>query len=333
MAAGWKLRQGEFLTDKISEDEIWQRINFFYSENCKKRNSYKFGLIKSIIDSVFSMTCIGKGYYISYDELFEKFTHNYWNLVVKYNLRQMRSDGRSDISMIEKIILDYKENNLSGLELDYDAIVDSDRADIVKLVKSECKKYVLGALYEDFDGYIYSFDLKGNGIYLNPIFYEFFIRYKIEIEKINYYEWAKFLEKVNSDEVLIRVIDKLELSTPKRNDLSVYRYILEKEFEQNNCFYCGKKLTGNVHVDHFIPWSFVHDDKVWNFVLSCSTCNIKKNNRIPTTKYLAEIKHRNDVLVGTVSHPIVIEQFNVYSIDKIERMWKYAMLSGYKEYS
>ena len=116
MAAGWKLRQGEFLTDKISEDEIWQKINFFYSENCKKRNSYKFGLIKSIIDSVFSMTCIGKGYYISYDELFEKFTHNYWNLVVRYNLRQMRRDGRSDISMIEKIILNLINYSLYSLE-------------------------------------------------------------------------------------------------------------------------------------------------------------------------------------------------------------------------
>lgn len=58
----------------------------------------------------------------------------------------------------------------------------------------------------------------------------FMLKYKCEIENLNYYAWAKFLEKINSDNVLVRVIDKLELATPKRNNLTVYREILRKEF-------------------------------------------------------------------------------------------------------
>lgn len=85
--------------------------------------------------------------------------------------------------------------------------------------------------------------------------------------------WVRFLEQINDDNVLVRVIDKFELATPKREDLSVYREILRKEFEEDTCFYCGKKLGKNIHVDHFIPWSFVKDDKLWNFVLSCARCN------------------------------------------------------------
>lgn len=65
--------------------------------------------------------------------------------------------------------------------------------------------------------------------------------------------WAKFLEKINDDNALIRVIDKLELATPRREDLSIYREILRKEFEQDTCFYCGRKLKNKIQVDHFIP--------------------------------------------------------------------------------
>ena len=61
---------------------------------------------------------------------------------------------------------------------------------------------------------------------------------------------------------LIKVLEKLELATPKREDLSIYRELLRREFEENTCFYCGKKLNDKAHVDHFIPWSFVKDDKI-----------------------------------------------------------------------
>ena len=103
---------------------------------------------------------------------------------------------------------------------------------------------------------------------LNYCIYDFLLKYKAEIEKLNYYSWARFLEQINDDRVLLRVIDKLELATPRRDDLTVYREILRREFEEDTCFYCGKKLQRKIHVDHFIPWSYVKDDKMWNFVLA-----------------------------------------------------------------
>ncbi len=69
-------------------------------------------------------------------------------------------------------------------------------------------------------------------------------------------------------------------------------------------FYCGKKLKSKVHVDHFIPWSFVKDDKIWNFVLSCPECNIRKNNRVPSIDYLEKIEYRNKK-IQTVNNLII----------------------------
>lgn len=186
-------------------------------------------------------------------------------------------------------------------------------------------------MYEDFDGIIYSFDLKAEGLVLNYAVYEFMLKHKAELEKLNYYSWAKFLEQVNDDNSLIRVIDKLELATPRRENLSVYREILRKEFEEDTCFYCGKKLQNSIHVDHFIPWSFIKDDKMWNFVLSCPACNLKKNNKIPNPDYIVKIEERNK-RIQQVENVIIQNDFDAYSDGLIECMWKYAKLSGVKEY-
>lgn len=158
------------------------------------------------------------------------------------------------------------------------------------------------------------------------------MKYKTEIENLNYYAWAKFLEKVNSDDALVRVIDKLELATPKRNNLSVYREILRREFQECNCFYCGKQLKKTIHVDHMIPWSFVKDDKIWNFVLSCPTCNTKKNNRVPEKEYIIRLTNRNKK-IQLLENTIIQADFQVYTDDLLGRIWQYAKLSGIKEFS
>lgn len=167
---------------------------------------------------------------------------------------------------------------------------------------------------------------------INPVAYEFMLKYKPEIEQLNYYAWAKFLEKVNSDDVLVRVLGKLELATPRRTDLSIYRKILQEEFEDNTCFYCGCKLKNTSHVDHVIPWSFIKEDHLWNFVLACPSCNTRKNNKLPTKSGLSKVIVRNDQLIK-IGSPKIELAFKGYSPDLLWRIWEYAKLSGIKELS
>ena len=330
--AGWNLKSGSITQYVVSEERIWSLFNYVFSDACKKRNTYKFGLIKALLDSVFSGKITEQGVYYSYENLFERFTYNYWNLVVKYNLRQMRKDGKSEFSKIETILKEALNQNSIVSNLEFESLDVELKQKIIKKVTFECKRFVVGALYDDFDGIIYSFDLKENGVIINPCVYEFMQKYKAELEKINYYSWAKFLEQINDDNVLVRLIDKLELATPRRENLSIYREILRIEFEENTCFYCGKKLGRNIHVDHFIPWSFVKDDKIWNFVLSCPQCNERKNNKLPKQDFLIKIENRNNK-IQVIDNFIIQKDFEGYSQDLLDRMWKYAKLSGLKEYS
>lgn len=331
--SGWDLNEGIITEYNPSEEQLWTLFNFVFSDSCKKRNTYKYGFIKSLLDNCFNGIQVDKGIFYRYEELFARFAENYWNLVVKYNLRQTRKDGKSQFSKVEIIFnaAIEKDNTLQYLE--FESIEKTMKASIVNEITKECKKYVIGALYEDFNGIIYEFDKKADGLILNKSVHDFMLKYKMELEKINYYSWAKFLEQINEDNVLVRVIDKLEVSTPHRSDLSVYRHILQVEFEENNCFYCGRKLGDVVHVDHFIPWSFIKDDKLWNFVLACPTCNTKKNNKIPSYEYLLRIENRNRIIQNEKDTVMINKDFSEYSEGLLRCIWKYAKLSGFKEMS
>lgn len=329
--AGWNLKKGSISEYNVSEDCIWSLFNFLFSDSSRKRNTYKFGFIKSLLDNIFNGQIVTNGIFYSYDDLFAKFAENYWNLIVKYNLKQMRKDGQSQYSKIEIIFKEAISKDKVLEFLEFDSIEIEKRISIISKVTKECKKCVVGALYKDFDCKIYSFDLSQNGLVLNYCIYEFIIKHKAELEKLNYYSWARFLEQVNNDNVLVRVIDKLELATPRRNNLTIYREILRKEFEEDICFYCGKKLKRKIHVDHFIPWSFIKDDKMWNFVLACPECNIRKSNKLPDEKYIAKLEERNKEFEG-LNNRIIINDFQCYYDELLSRMWKYAKMSGLKEY-
>ena len=330
MQPGHLLTSGEIQKYYVSEIDLWARFNYVFSDACAKRSTYKFGLIKAILDNLFSVQESPRGMELSYTALFGKFAENYWNIVTKYHLKQMRTDGKTDVTRLERIFYNIMEKSQIAGVIDFDSLSKQDRKAIIAAAANQCRKNVVGALYHDFHGILYGFDLKDSGIWINPVAYEFMLKYKIEIEQLNYYAWAKFMEKINDDDSIRHVLSKLELSTPHRQDLSVYRAILKDEFEYNNCFYCGKKLTNSSHVDHVIPWSFMKSDHLWNFVLSCPSCNARKNDRLPSKVIVSRVVTRNEEMINS-QNTFVKEEFVGYNADLLWTIWEYAKLSGIRD--
>lgn len=331
---GWNLKSGIIVEENVSEDEYWSLFNFVFSDACRKTNTYKFGLIKSICDQVYDLyEDPVQGFYLPYEKLFSKFTENYWNLVNKYGLKQMSYNGKSEYSKIELIIKEAVKGYSIPESVGFLSVNEKDRDHITRTVTTECKKCVIGALYNDFEGKLYAFDLRGDGVYLSGGAYRFISKYKMEIERLNYYAWARFLEKVNDDAALVRVLEKLDLATPQRKDLSVYRELLYKEFQEDRCFYCGKKIDKTAHVDHFIPWTFVKNDNLWNFVLACPRCNLRKSDSLVSRDYLIKIEKRNTMLLEVTgsTRGFIESEFIGYHTGLLNRMWEYAKMSGVRE--
>ena len=329
MAAGWYLTKGELSVFHIDLDHYWAHFNYVFSDACHKRTTYKFGFIKSLIDCLYSAVSSDRGMELTYDMVFSKFTENYWNLIAKYEISQIIPDGMSNKSMIEKMIYQIRDRQVAVKELDFETLGTEDQKDLSNKVKIECRKNVIGALYIDFKGELYGFSHAEETIWLHKCAYQFLMMYKLEVERMNYYAWAKFLDKINKNHPQTQLLEKLELATPKRKNLSPFRDLLRTEFESNNCFYCGSKLGSKIHVDHVIPWSFVKSDHLWNFVLACPKCNIQKKDLLPSKYKLAEVTMRNQKL-GEIINPFLKRELVGYSDELMWKIWDYAVKQGYK---
>ena len=328
----WDSKSGTLNTKTLSDDEYWSLFNYVFVGNAKKTSTYKFALIKAILDNLLNNIPTDAGQEILYSILFEKFAESYWNLVVKYNLHQQPPTKEGKTSKIEQIFKEAVAKNPLLENIEFASIEKSTQNQLISKVQTECKKYVLGALNQDFNFCIFGFLENSDRIILSHGAYEFCLRHKMEIEKLNYYAWAKFLENINEENLLYKVISKIETSLPERKPLDIFRQILFEEFEQNNCFYCGKKLNSTIiHVDHFIPWSFVKEDKLWNFVLACSECNIKKSDKLPSKNLISKIQNRNKLALNQFfSQDFIAQQFTNYKKDLIPNLWQYAFYSGFK---
>jgi len=59
------------------------------------------------------------------------------------------------------------------------------------------------------------------------------------------------------------------------------------------CFYCGGSLrTGEVHVDHFLPWARYPDDGLGNLVAADKKCNEHKRDHLTDHDLLVRWRHR-----------------------------------------
>lgn len=70
----------------------------------------------------------------------------------------------------------------------------------------------------------------------------------------------------------------------QRKDLSPLRRPL-RALQRGRCFYCRDALSGESHVDHFLPWARYPDNGLDNLVLAHAGCNLKKSH------FLADLGH------------------------------------------
>ena len=320
--AGFDLKEGTYEVRNTSDDELWSAFTCVFSSKSKNTSSYKYGFLKAIIENLYNVDADLK---LSFDQLFGKFTETYWNLILKYGLRQKVIINDNRETCLEQILHAAAQKYKILEPIPFESLTTEMMLDIVCKVKAKCKRYVVGALFEDTNRLFYSFSKREEWIQINPVMYEFICKHKLAIEKLNYYEWARFLERINEENVSVKLLDKIDESS-KRNNLAMYRQILYEEFESKTCFYCGKKLSQDrTEVDHFIPWSFIKDDNLWNLVLACPTCNRKKNDKLPTGNYLIALENRNQKIKLETHRP----EMKNYQDRMVSYVYHWAKVNGY----
>ena len=320
----------------LSEADVIALVNRALSGNSHHATTYKYAFFKSIIDNVFNTDL--QTMLLPYENLASRFTEIYWNLVLYFHLRQEIKTSHHEYTSVEKELFNFCQKYKFDYEdklciFPFESLRSDLQLEIIKNIKRQMMKNVVAAFCGDTDDQFYHFNKqdKSQGIFFNPNIYTALVKYKSVFKKQNYYEWIKYLEKANLEEDSYALANKLDASTERQN-LAPYRKILI-EFNQTRCFYCGKPLHDNTEkaspVDHFIPWSFVKDDKLWNFVLACPHCNSAKSNVIPDQGYFTALKERNTKLCNMDS-PLVKIDFKTYSYSRLVEMQHSAVFNGFE---
>jgi HNH endonuclease len=130
--------------------------------------------------------------------------------------------------------------------------------------------------------------------------------------------WVRFTEGFTTAP---RLHDKISGERMERRNVSQWKPVLSL-LQNGNCFYGDNHEMSAPEVDHFLPWSFVLEDKAWNLVLACRACNSAKRDRLPPADLLDRLVQRN---VNITSRAGTVDKTFLRHVDE----WQSRDLTGH----
>lgn len=134
---------------------------------------------------------------------------------------------------------------------------------------------------------IYKLSQDKRSIILNINWIEYFKENFRIIEDFTYWNYVSYLQKNNPNVPNLQE----KLFPPQSRNLKDAKLFWGDYISRNHgslCVFSQKQLTeDNFSVDHFIPWSFVAHDQLWNLAPVSRNINSSKGNNIPSEKYLS----------------------------------------------
>ena len=119
--AGYDLKEESYINKNLTDDELWSVFSSLFSNKVSHDTSYKYGFFKSILDSLYNAD---DNLILTFDQLFYKFTEIYWNLVLKYHLKQKAKtkDGRE--TALERILKESLQRQEIIADISFEALSD-----------------------------------------------------------------------------------------------------------------------------------------------------------------------------------------------------------------
>ena len=100
------------------------------------------------------------------------------------------------------------------------------------------------------------------------------------------WEWLNYMQQINPS--IPNVVNKLFIPQ-QRDSLNKQTQYWKTILEHQNikCIYSQVQLDKNeISLDHYLPWSFVAHDQLWNLIPTTQSVNSSKSNNLPSQQYL-----------------------------------------------
>jgi hypothetical protein len=100
------------------------------------------------------------------------------------------------------------------------------------------------------------------------------------------WEWLEYMQKCNpSIPGLATKLFPPQVRDSLKEQTKYWKAVLKNE--DFRCIYSGNRIVlGDFSLDHFVPWSFVVHDQLWNLIPTSRAVNSQKSDCLPAHKYL-----------------------------------------------
>ncbi len=225
-----------------------------------------------------------------------------WYPILYFRLSFGKSDSLFDkvvtIQQELKIPIDINKNELKVLLLTH--LEDREFKRIIRIFKQNVPYWFLSPWIKSYDPHdvmllsqsflnncLYA--IKGETIEINPKWEQYLNDNYLILRDFTFWNLAIFLQKRNPN--VPDVPSKL-IKPVLRDSLVKQRYYWDTFIDLKGsikCIYTGKVLyKGEYDIDHFIPWSFVSHNLLWNLLPADPSINSSKSNNLPILdKYLS----------------------------------------------
>lgn len=255
--------------------------------------TYKFYWLLAILDAVQDRT-----YQIEKKQLFARMISNAWYTVNYFHISFGPNDKLAkrikEIKQLENIDIDESKSDV------FQKIYQSQHPQTVRLLHEldaqvphwflspwfpKSKRAEIYAQSQNND-HQSLYRLYKNHIEIHEEWIPYLTRHIKIIRDYIYWNLALFLQVRNPN---VPDIPNKLIKPAVRNSLIKQRKFWDFVIDVNGpltCIYTGRSLTvGDFHVEHFIPYSFVSHDQIWNLIPADHSFNMSKSNRIPPLEY------------------------------------------------
>jgi hypothetical protein len=160
-------------------------------------------------------------------------------------------------------------------------------------------------------------------IVINPIWSQWIYSNIKIIESFTLFELFKYVEKNNPYITNI----SLKLFKPQTRKLSeptkLWRGFIDLKGQEYKSVFENKPLVSfdKIAIDHYLPWSLVTHDKLWNLHPIAPEVNSSKSNKIADIKYLSDFTNLQFEFVHHISSlntKYLEDYFTLFSVSKSE---------------
>lgn len=279
--------------------------------------SYKPALLAAIVRCIKSGKAVDDR--IDLESLGAEYLSMYWSQVVIYRLRHSPRDRNPPIIVreIQRVAASCKARLLADLAPD-------DRLPLIRRITSVLPINVLAAFHVSKPERmppLFEWAKGDKDILVSARAQEFIRTNSTALSLIANYFLARFLSKLNTAP---HIVEKTERLVPKRAPLNRFSQHF-RSLGERHCFYCGADLDAQMAVvDHFIPWTFVFEDRFWNLVLACVKCNSSKSDHLPTDEMLEQLLRLNSIREAAETTPKISRTGIVEPAAELKRLYELA---------